>query len=292
MMNQPARPTSRSPSRTAWWTVCTTALLLLQTISIALSQGGAALVDPASLLYQGVVGETIGGAVRISNPAPTALRLRLYLSDWSFDPVGQFTFADAGTLERSASDWVSFSNTSLELGPNQSMNLPYTVSVPADAQPGTHWAVLFVESEPTEPQPGQAAATFSVRVGHIIYVNVPVLASDGAIIGMFATPPAGPDGAYTIIAQYTNVGNAAQGVEGTFTVRNDVGESVIEAVIERSVVLPGIDRAFQINVIGPLPAGNYTALVVLNYGDDERDVAGTIDFTLDEPLLEPNVSEP
>ena len=56
-------------------------------------------------------------------------------------------------------------------------------------------------------------------------------------------------------------------------------------------MLPGVDRAFQINVVGPLPAGNYTALVVLNYGSDEQDVAGAIDFTLTEPLLERGTPE-
>ena len=178
------------------------------------------------------------------------------------------------------------------MGPNESANLENTQSVPADASSGTHWSVLFVESAPTDPEPGQAAATFSVRVGHIVYVNVPQLETDGAIIGMFGTPPSAPDGAYSIIAQYANTGNAAQGVDGTFTVRNQLGVSVIEAAIERSIVLPGLERAFQINVIGPLPAGNYTALVVLNYGDEERDVAGAIDFTLAEPLVEPSAPEP
>jgi hypothetical protein len=267
-------------------------MLACQLAATGLAQGGAALVDPASRLYQAAVGETITGSVRISNPAPVTLNLSLYLSDWSFDPIGQFTFSEPGTLERSASDWVSFSTPSLELGPNESAIVDYTVSVPADAASGTHWSVLFVESAPTDPQPGQAAATFSVRVGHIVYVNVPQLNSDGAIIGMFGTPPSAADGAYSIIAQYANTGNAAQGVDGTFTVRNELGQTVIEAAIERSIVLPGIDRAYQINVIGPLPAGNYTALVVLNYGNEEQDVAGAIDFTLTEPLLEPRVPEP
>ena len=267
-------------------------LLAAQLTMVVLSQGGAALMDPASSLYQGRVGETISGTVRVSNPMPTGLSLGLYLSDWSFDPSGQFTFADAGTLERSVSDWLTISATTLQLGPNETVDLPYTISVPADAAPGTHWAVIFAESEPTEPAPGQATATFSVRVGHIVYVNIPTLDSSGAIVGMFGTPPSTPDGAYSIIAQYANTGNAAQGIDGTFTVRNELGETVIEAAMERSIVLPGIDRAFQINVVGPLPAGNYTALVVLNYGDPELDVAGAIDFTLDEPLLEQGTSEP
>lgn len=256
------------------------------------AQGGAALLDPASVIHQGIRGETINATVRISNPAPTALNLGLYLSDWTFDPIGQFTFTEAGTLERSASDWITLPTATLHLGPHETVQLPYEVAVPRDAASGTHWAVIFAEGEPSDPVPGQAATSISVRVGHIVYVNLPELESSGTITGMFATPPSSPTETYTVIAQYANTGNVGQGVEGTFTLRDERGEAVIEAQIQRSVVLPGTERAFQINVVGPLPAGNYTALVVLNYGSDEVDVAGAIDIFLEEPLLEPVSSGP
>ncbi len=254
--------------------------------------GGAALVDPSSKLYQASRGETVSGHMNVSNPGETPLNLRLYLSDWNFDLGGQFTFADMGTQARSVSDWIAFESPILELEPRQSVTVPYTVTVPADAEPGTHWGVLFVESEPSDPVPGQTAATFSVRVGHIVYVNVPGGISEGAIVGVFGQPPSEAGRPYTIIAQYANLGELAQGVEGEFTVRDQTGETVIEAAIERSVVLPGGERAFQINVLGPLPAGNYTALVVLSYGDEVRDVAGAHDFTLTEPLVEPAATGP
>lgn len=254
--------------------------------------GGAALVDPSSKLYQATGGETVSGTVNVSNPGNSPLNLRLYLSDWNIDLAGQFTISEVGTEDRSASDWIAFDSPTMELAPGESVALPYTVTVPTDAEPGTHWSVLFVESEPSDPVPGQTAATFSVRVGHIVYVNVPGASSEGAVVGVFGQPPAEPGRPYTIIAQYANTGGLAQGVEGEFTVRDQTGERVIEATIERSVVLPGGERAFQINVVGPLPVGNYTALVVLDYGDSEQEVAGAHDFTLTEPLTEPAATTP
>lgn len=252
----------------------------------ALAQG-AALVDPASIVYRPTAGEAVSGKVRLSNPGASLLRLRLYVSDWHFDPVGQFDFENVGTLPRSASTWVDLPLTTLELAPREAREITYTLNVPADAESGTHWTVIFAESEPSAPEPGQPAATISVRVGHIIYVNLPELRSDGTVLGLFGEPPAEPGRPYTIIAQYANIGNAAQSVAGNFTLRNGRGEVVIDVPIERSVVLPASDRAFVINVHGPLDAGNYTALVVLNFGDEERDVAGSLDFVLDTPLTEP-----
>ncbi len=262
--------------------------LLLSVCALALAQGGAALMDPASKVYVVATGQALASQVRITNPAPTPQRFRLYLSDWNLNAGGNFDFFDSGTLERSASSWVTFPDSTVELAGFESRDIAYTVNVPADAEPGTHWTVLFAEGEPSEPEPGQTAAAISVRVGHIIYVNVPELRSEGSVVGLFGAPPTAAGRPYTVIAQYLNSGNAAQGVGGAFTLRNDRGETVIEATIDKSVVLPGGERAFQVNVMGPLPAGNYTALVVLNYGDDERDVAGSYDFLLSEPLGEPD----
>lgn len=269
------------------------ALTLIMSANQVGAQGGAALVDPSSKLYTVTsTGEGLSGSLRVTNPAPTPIRLRLYLSDFTLDLDGQFTFSAVDSEKRSASSWVSFTTSVLDLGPHETRTVPYTVNVPAGAAAGTHWTVLFVEGEPSDPVPGRSGASISVRVGHIIYVNVPELSSAGAIAGMFGDPPTEPGRPYVLMTQYANTGNAAQGVEGTFVVRNDHGEAVIEADVERSVVLPGTDRAFQVNVFGPLPAGNYTALMVLNYGDEDRDVAGTYDFTLEEALAEPGTQQP
>lgn len=267
------------------------ALTLLVIASVTAAQGGAALVDPASKLYQATPGESISGTVKLTNPSPTPLRLNTYLSDWTLDLGGQFTFSAVGSVERSASSWLRYAAEGIELGANESRSIPYTIDIPADAEPGTHWTVLFFESEPSDPVPGQPSATISVRVGHIVYVNVPELNSDGAIVGVFGDPPTAPGRPYSVIAQYANTGNAAQGVEGTFVLRNDRGETLIDTNVDRGVVLPGTDRAFQINIVGPLPAGNYTALMVLDYGDAEREVAGSHDFVLTEPLVEPSSNE-
>lgn len=247
----------------------------------------AAVVDPASSLHRAQPGETVEGIVRLTNPGDDPLPLRVYLSDWSFDAVGNFTFAEAGSTARSASSWLSFAPTAVEVAPSGSGIVRYTVSVPPDAEPGTHWAVIFAESEPSAPEPGQPAAAISVRVGHIVYVNVPPLASEGTIRGIFGESPTEGFPAYRLLVQYANMGNAAQGVEGTLSVRDGRGETAIEAAVDRQVVLPGSERVLQFNLVGPLAAGNYTALVVLDYGAEDVEVAGTHDFTLVDDLVAP-----
>ena len=249
---------------------------------------GAAMVDPASVVHVAAPGEAIGGVVRVTNPMEEVLRLRVYLSDWTLDPVGQFTFADVGTLPASASTWITFSPSVLDIEPHATREVRYEVQVPAEAGAGTHQSVLFVESEPSEAVPGQMAATFSVRVGHVVYVNVPPLVTEGAITAIFGEPPTTAGEPYHLTVLYENRGNAAQGVQGSLVVTDDLGETAIEADVERSVVLPSSTRAFEMNLHGLLPGGTYTALVVLGYGDVEREVAGSYDFVVPEIAADPD----
>lgn len=255
-------------------------------LALAVAHGqGAAMVDPASQVHVAAPGEAVAGSVvRVTNPTESTLRLRVYLSDWTLDLAGQFTFADVGTLAAGASDWITFQPSVLEIAPQATVEVRYDIQVPADAAAGTHQSVLFVETEPAEAEPGMIAATFSVRVGHVIYVNVPPLVKEGAISAIFGEPPVTAGEPYRMTVLYVNSGNSAQGVEGRLVVSDADGVAVIEADIERTIVLPGSERAFSINLIGPLPAGDYTALVVLDYGDVEREVAGTLDFRLPEGL--------
>ncbi len=247
----------------------------------------AAVVDPASMLHTAAPGDTVEGVVRLTNPTTAPMALRVYLSDWDFDPIGQFTFAEVGSVARSASPWVSFAPNVLTIEPQRSAEVRYTVTVPPDTEPGTHWGVLFVESEPTDPEPGDLTATFSVRVGHVVYVNVPPLAVEGHIMGLFGEAPPTYGDPYRLIVQYANTGNVGQGVEGDLSVRDSTGAAVIEARLDRQVVLPHQSRMIQIDLHGPLPAGNYTALVVLDYGDVDVEVAGAHDFTLPDGLGAP-----
>ncbi len=266
---------------------------LMLAVAFTLANAGAqtaAVLDPANALYEAPAGTTISGRVSVQNPSPAALELQVYLADWLHSQTGDFEFFEAGSLDSSLAEWITYSSESLPLEPNQGAALDYTITVPPDAAPGTYWGILFVESQPGAPAPGQTVTTFSVRVGHVIYVNVPELTLQGAISGMFGEPPLEETDPYRVIGLYSNGGNAMQIVQGALTVRDSAGTVVIEVAIPRRVILPASTRALVVSLFGPLPIGNYTAVLVLDYGDETREVAGAFDFQLQSPLAAPPVA--
>jgi hypothetical protein len=245
-------------------------------------------VSPPVLLHEGGQAAPVDAAFAVKNPTNATLLVRVSLSDWHYLADGTPNYLEAGSLPRSLAPFVTFNPAEVRLEPGASSEVRYTVELPATAEPGSYWGVLFMEAEDPDPVPGFTLARFSVRVGHVVYVNVPPLAPDGQIVGIFGEPPSAPDDAYTLQVQYANTGNAVQRLDGYVELRDGQGQVLFHEELPPLVSLPGdvVGRTFS--VYGPLEPGNYTALVVYNYGDETIDVAADYPFALEQALLEPS----
>lgn len=244
-------------------------------------------VEPPVLLKEAKPGEVLTQTLQVYNVGTRPVRVRVSLGDWTYDPMGKIQFLPAGTLKESASAWATFAPAEFLLEAKQGRPLTYTLSLPSNATPGTHWGVLFLESEDPNPPPGVPLATFRVRMAHVFYVNVPPLQTAGRITGIVPSAPQTPQDPYRFAVQYQNTGNTAQKLSGRFEVRDSAGRKAAQVEVEEVVVLPGQVRILPVSLVGPLPAGSYTALVILNYGDPSKDVAADLPFTLRAPLTAP-----
>ncbi len=260
--------------------------LILPARALAQSAVGVA---PAAKLYTALPGETINATLTIDNPSPneaSQTTVRAYLGDWDQDASGQPKYYPAGTLERSASSWVTLSSSELKVQGGTSSQLRYSLNVPMNATPGTHWTMLFLESVAPDAKPGQIAA-FRVRVAHVIYVNVPPVKEGGKIVGMFATLPEVPSNPVELGVQYANIGNTAVAVEGRVEIRGERGDLALTVPIPVTVVLPGAVQLLPAGFFGPLEPGQYTALAVLSGGNHTQDIAGETVFELKWALEAP-----
>lgn len=264
------------------------ALMVLVASLLGLSAAQvAAHIEPSAVAIDVAQGGTATRKITIQNPSDSVLNLQVLYRDWSLGMTGDVKLRNGDNGGSGISAWLDYVTDPITLAPGEARTLDYTVAVPQDAAPGTHWGGIFFLSEPADPAPGLATATIGIQVGHILYVHVPPLEADGRISGIFEEPPESQDGMYTFLVQYENTGNSLQFVEGLLHIIDAEAQPVTEVVIKKSVVLPGVPRAFVLGVYGPLPAGNYTALAVLDYGDPDRELAGSLDFTLTERLGAP-----
>ncbi|HEX7022877.1 MAG TPA: hypothetical protein VF171_08465 [Trueperaceae bacterium] len=263
----------------------TVVLAALLSLSAATAQTALGLQPPAKL-YTLAPGESITQTLRVDNPASEPVAIRVYPGDWQFDAYGKSVFYPAGSLPQSASSWITFTPSQLDLESREHGEIRYTLTVPPGTAPGTYWGVLFAEGENPNPTPGETLASFRIRTGHTFYVEVAPVTSSGEIAGLFTTPPATSTDPYTFGVQYSNTGTKLQRLTGRIEVRDTSGATVATIPLDGIISLPGSTRTITAQLYGPLAPGDYTALVVLNYGDPTLDVAGEAFFTLDQPLAE------
>lgn len=244
-------------------------------------------VSPSGALLDGQLGETLNATVRVDNPAAHAVAVNVSVQDFGYDDKGELTYFPAGSLAESVTSWVTLNPASLTVPAHGSAEVRYSVTVPSGAAEGTHWGVIFFESGAANPPtPGKTLATFKVRVGYALYVNVGRGSSDGRIVGIVGAETR-PGLQYQFAIQYLNSGNLVSLLNGNVEVRDSSGDTVVSIPITRVVALPGSIRLIKAAMVGPLPPGDYNALVVLDASNQSTEVAGQYGFHLATGLSAP-----
>ena len=267
------------------------AALLLPLLSWSAAQVTVG-VDPIAKLFTANPGQSITQVLNIYNPNKVAAKIRVIgsLSDMNMSEVGQISYLPAGTVKESLSGWTTFSPSEVMLGSEDTAQVRYTIQVPADATPGTHWAMLMFEAQDPNPTPGKSLATLRMRVAHTVYVNVAPTKKSGEISGIFENLPSVPNASYDLGVQYNNTGNVATGVQGRVEIRDSTGTLVANLSIPLEVSLPGRSLFLKTSWGGPVPKGQYSALIILNDGDKARDLTGEQVINLPFDLLPFNSS--
>lgn len=115
-------------------------------------------------------GATVNEKLTIVNDGETDYRFLLYARPFSvtseqYDP--NFTEVNERT---EAYQWVQFERTDLSIKAGETIEVPYILTVPQNAAPGGHYAVLFAETQPPESEGTQVAR--KKRVGSLLYITV------------------------------------------------------------------------------------------------------------------------
>ncbi|EYB69200.1 hypothetical protein DEIPH_ctg011orf0192 [Deinococcus phoenicis] len=250
--------------------------LLLTLLPVTAAAQATVGVDPVARLFTATPGQTITQVLNIYNPNAATQKLRIvaYLTDMNISEVGETEFPPAGTLKESSAAWTTFTPAEIQLGGHETQQVRYTIQVPADAKPGTHWAMLMFEGQDPAAIPGKTLASFRLRVAHTMYVNVQPVRAEGSITGIFDALPKTETDLYQIAVQYANTGNAATGVQGRVELRDARGDLAATLPLELTVALPGRTVLLKSSWAGPVPKGQYSALVILNNGNKNSDILG------------------
>ncbi|MFF8377264.1 WxL protein peptidoglycan domain-containing protein [Streptomyces sp. NPDC015661] len=119
-------------------------------------------------------GATLTDRVTVANKTAAPLTFRLYGADaYNTDRDGGFAVRTQREKQTGAGAWIKPERTRITVPPRSAVTVPYTLTVPADADPGDHPGALVALDERIAPGgKGSVAVGVQRAVGARVYLRV------------------------------------------------------------------------------------------------------------------------
>jgi hypothetical protein len=249
-------------------TLAAAALVLFP--SVALAQVSVE-VSPLRAELSAGPGSTSTQGITVTNAGKEAVRVRATLTDWdlSKDGAPQFEAAvENGPF--SATAWVRIAPPEQVIEPGKDATVRYSLSVPANVQPGGYRTGVLFEFGPATGDPvGRGREVlFKSRIATLIYVNIgqPPMAAEltdlrNRTLGQQTL----------IVATVKNTSRRYVRTKGTLVIHDADGKIVREVTVPDVPLLPESEREVAMVVVDPekkqtLAPGDYRVEVRLDVG--------------------------
>ena len=232
-------------------------------------------VTPSKLELVLGPGETATELVKVTNSATERVHFKVYVMDWHLSQTGEFIATPAGTGQRSASSWITFSPVEFDLGPGGVQEIRVGIKVPRDVS-GGYRSVVFFESAPSHVA-GAFGVSVVSRVGVVVYVTIRGTAvKQGSIVDLSADYDSGKE---TITGRigFENSGNVHLLLKPVAELRDGEGRKLARTELPSAVSLPESFLEIPFTWNTKLPPGEYVMLIVIDYGGSSK-VAGQVMF--------------
>lgn len=250
-------------------------IALLLPISTASAQSAMGLqMRPAVIEEKVDPGETRSFTIQVTNIAEEEKTLYLSALDIvGIDAGGVPAFAEEGEkTPYELSAWIGLPTDIIVLRSAETRDITFTVRVPRDASPGSHFGGIFFESKPSQGQ--DTGTAIGARVGTVVSLLVAGDITEEVILREFSTerfiydaPPVG------FKMNIENRGNVLARPHGAIEITDMFGKKVatVEVNATGAAVFPQGTREYAESWdTEGLVLGRYTATLNVVYGEEER----------------------
>lgn len=279
------------------------ALVLAVVVVVTTSRPAQAItLVPPSLEFSVRPGDTVKTKIKLYNEKSEAADLAVSTANFSAkgeegDPNFNFT----GPITDLAS-WIRIEGESFAVGPNEAIEVPVTISIPPNAEPGGHYAGLFFGTNPNKNAEGNTVQ-LATKIGSLVIIRVEGDIRESALIKSFTIAPNVRLNRLpaNVVIRIQNNGNVHVRPTGTVTIRNMFGgvSTTMPLNPKDGAILPNSVRKFDMiwkkdeekhvpgNFFTELgkeahnfALGSYTAEVTATYGATDKSLSGTVQFTV------------
>ena len=214
-----------------------------------MESGNEFSVTPMNQMVELVPGETYNFAVTVLNPVNSTENLDYKVHAVPYSVVTEAYYADISTQtdHTRMADWITIPEPTGTLAPNETREIEFTITVPADAPGGGQYAAIMVGIDNKNQNYDNMSVTNVLEIASIIYAKV-----DGEIIHKgevlennvpgFLTDPK-----INVSSLIANEGNMHEIASIAITAKNVVtGETIASAELENGayaeLILPDSQR--------------------------------------------------
>jgi hypothetical protein len=252
--------------------------------------GQAFSISPPLVELSADPGQTVTAKIKLTNISTEELLIKTQLNDFGAkDETGapNIIFDDNQNSSYSLRQWIT-SPPPFKVKNKETKTVELPITVPADAEPGGHYAVIRFTGTTSELEDNGVALNASI--GSLVLLQVSGDITQKASIAEFLTTAGGnkadffESGPITFAERVKNEGNVHLKPTGNVEIYNMFGQKAASlatngdpknAANPPKSVLPGSVRRFEQQWDSGWAFGRYTANVELTYGGDQTISAST-----------------
>lgn len=240
------------------------------------------IVSPMSQFISLTPGETYSGIIKISNPSGATADISYTASVSPYTVTDQYYTTDLATRSNFSQivDWVELPSPTGTIAPNSVAEVPFTITVPANAPAGGQYATIVISQSPDSTTTNGGVSNI-VGMASIIYADVAGETNhsgeilDTSMQGFSFTSPV------SISTTITNTGNVHETAYVTLSIVNNVtGERIFPAKDQpdtfSEVIMPDSARLIVRQLDGLPPLGAAQVTQTISYLDTESTFSSTI----------------
>jgi hypothetical protein len=229
--------------------------------------------QPSILDFHVPAGSSQSQVVKVSNYSNKKMIFQAYLGDWYRDSSGGHRYFRPDTLSRSCAKWIKLNRNTIEIDSGKTEEIIIQMQPPADAKEVNEmkWSMLFLQTNPEQQGAAEKGKNVSTQVKEILRVGIHIYETPPNVNHKLAK-------ADTLIKIDTLKNNF------DFKIRN-IGDVMINCKANMELtdintgqqykldqsefpMFPDAKRTVRFVVPATVPKGKYSALAILDYGED------------------------
>jgi hypothetical protein len=232
---------------------------------------------------KGKPGETLQTTLKIRNASEQTLSVTSIAQDFIIGEDGATPVAitDQVSNRWSLASWITLGTKSQVLRPQQNGSVSVVITIPPDALPGGHYAMVVHEpSSDLSSGLDASASRVAQRVGSLLYVVVDGPINESAFIRNFEFPQMSEFGPVPFSFTVENMSDVHIKPQMSMNIYNFFNQKVDTLEIESKNIFPYTPRSFQGQWNRVWGIGKYRAELVMSYGSNGSLVVSNTTFWL------------